>query len=393
VAPDEELTFRHQNLTQAVRDVTDKTSQGAVPVPAAVPVPEAVAIPAGQAGYLVRVAARAPSLHNTQPWRFKVRPDAIELYADYSRQLSIDPIGRELLISCGAALFGLRLAVRSLGRTPEVELFGEPARQPAEKARLRLLARVRLGAPAAMTAAERKLLEAVPHRHTHRGPFDPDPLPAGLLTGLQQDATTEGATLAVIDLDQAGRKVAAILTTATRDQDLDPVSRAEILRWTRDASSPARDGVPAHAFPAQPDRSPGQLPQRDFDLGRGLGLLAAGGPPAAVTAVLVTAGDAEEDWLQAGQALNRLLLHAASQWVFARLQTQPLQAGTIRALIGSRLALPGVPQMLLEFGVARIAPATGRRPAADLAATVQLPSGGPAGALTAPPGSTSGASR
>jgi hypothetical protein len=248
----------------------------------------------------------------------------------------------------------------------EVELFGEPAIQPAEKARLRLLARVRLGAPAPVTAAERKMVEAVPHRHTHRGPFEPDPLPAGLLTSLQQDATAEGATLAVIDPDQAGRELAALLTTASRDQDLDRVSRAEILRWTRDASSQARDGVPAHAFPAQPDRSPGWLPQCDFDLGRGQGLLAAGGPPAAVTAVLLTAGDGEEDWLRAGQALDRLLLHAASQWVFARLQTQPLQSGVIRALIGSRLALPWVPQMLLQFGVARTAPATGRRPTADL---------------------------
>jgi hypothetical protein len=128
-----------------------------------------------------------------------------------------------------------------------------------------------------------------------------------------QDATTEGATLAVIDLDHADRKLAALMATASRDQDLDPVSRAEVMRWTRDASSQARDGVPAHAFPAQPDRSPGRhgpglLPQRDFDLGRGLGLLTAGGPSAAVTAVLVTAGDGEEDWLRTGQALNRLLL-------------------------------------------------------------------------------------
>jgi nitroreductase len=368
VAPDEE-NLRRQNLTQAVRNVTDKTSQGAAPVPDAVRItaPETVVIPFGQAGYLVRVAARAPSLHNTQPWRFKIRPDAIELYADYRCQLGTDPIGRELLISCGAALYGLRLAVRSLGRTPEVELFGEPALQPAEKARLRLLARVRLGDPAPVTPAERKMLDAVPHRHTHRGPFEPGPLPAGLLTGLLQDATTEGATLAVIDLDHADRKLAALMATASRDQDLDPVSRAEILRWTRDASSQARDGVPAHAFPAQPDHSSGQLPQRDFDLGRGLGLLTTGGPPAAVTAVLVTTGDGEEDWLRAGQALNRLLLHAASQWVFARLQTQPLQAGAIRGLIGTRLALPGVPQMLLQFGVARTAHATGRRPAADLA--------------------------
>ncbi len=355
--------------------MTDKTSQAAAPAPAPAPAP----IPASQAGYLVRVAARAPSLHNTQPWRFKVLPDAIELYADYGRQLGIDPVGRELLISCGAALYGLRLAVRSLGRTPEVELFGESALPPAGKTQFRLLARVRLGDPAAVTSAERKMLAAVPHRHTHREPFDPAPLPAGLFSCLQHDAMTEGAMLAVVDPDHDGRKLAAIIAMSSGGQGLDaqgldPASRAEvheIQRWTRDASSQARDGVPADAFPAQPDRSPGcpdpgWLPQRNFDLGRGLGLLAAGGPPAAVTAVLVTAGDSEEDWLRAGQALNRLLLHAASQWVFARLQTQPLEAGTIRSLIGTRLALTGAPQMLLQFGVARIARATGRRPTADL---------------------------
>src|ERR1035438_3265480 len=240
VAPDEEPTQTF--LTQAVRDVIDKTSQSAVPVSDPVP------ISSGQAGYLVQLAARAPSLHNTQPWRFKVLEDAIELYADHSRQLRTDPIARELLISCGAALYGLRLAVRSLGRTPEVELFPESRRRPTEPARLRLLARVRLGGRAPITSDERKMLEAVPHRHTHRGPFEPAPLPAGLLTGLQHDATNEGATLSVVDLDHAGRPLAAIIAASSRGQDLDPASRAEIheiQRWTRDASSQARDGVPA----------------------------------------------------------------------------------------------------------------------------------------------------
>ena len=79
----------------------------------AVPI-QAAPITAGQAAYLDRVAARAPSLHNTQPWRFKATQDTIELYADQRRKLHVDPIGREMLISCGAALFGLRLAIRSL---------------------------------------------------------------------------------------------------------------------------------------------------------------------------------------------------------------------------------------------------------------------------------------
>src|SRR5262249_53957045 len=118
-----------------------------------------VPIPADQRDYLIATAARAPSVHNSQPWRFRVGEHAIELYAAPSRKLRVDPLGREMIISCGAALFGLRLVVRSLGYLPVVKLFPDPAR-------LRLLARVGLGAAEPMTGRERQMLEALPHRHT-----------------------------------------------------------------------------------------------------------------------------------------------------------------------------------------------------------------------------------
>jgi nitroreductase len=314
---------------------------------------------AAQADYLIGVARRAPSLHNTQPWRFTVSGDAIELHADAGRQLHVDPNGRELVISCGAALYGLRLAVRSLGYLPEVELLPEPAGR-------RVLARVRPGRPAPITADERKLLHAVPHRHTHRGPFEPDPLPADLFARLRDDARAEGATLTEIGPGPASEELMALLAAAGRRQDRDPRSRAQTWWWSRDVTSTARDGVPAHAFPARPSREAGQLPQRDFDLGRGLGLVPTGGPAPPVTAVLSSAGDGLADWMRAGQALYRLLLHAASQWVFAILNTQPLEDPATRTLIRDHLSLPGAPQMLLALGVSRTAHPTARRPAADL---------------------------
>lgn len=107
-------------------------------------------------------------------------------------------------------------------------------------------------------------------------------------------------------------------------------------------------------------------PQRDFDLGRGLGLLTVGVPVAPVTAALFTLGDGEKDWLNAGQALDRLLLRAASHWVFACLNTQPLEAVVTRTLVKNCLAQPGSPQMLLALGVSRTTHATARRAAADL---------------------------
>ena len=293
---------------------------------------QAVPIPADQVDFLIATAARAPSVHNTQPWRFRVGEFAIELYADTRRKLQTDPLGREMLISCGAALFGLGLAVRSLGYLPVVELLPDPAK-------LRLLARVRLGSPVPMTARERQMLEALPHRHTHRGPFDP---------GI------------------AYRQLADIVGAAGRRQDLDLIARTEMRRWSRAAADSARDGVPAHAFPASSGPERERLPQRDFDLGRGLGLLPAGGPPPAVTAVLLTPRDGRADWLRAGQALHRLLAHAASRWVFACLYTQPLEAAAIRALIKDRLALPGAPQMVLQLGLARTTRSTARRPPAEV---------------------------
>ena len=329
---------------------------------------------AGQAAYLIEVAARAPSLNNTQPWRFEVGERAIELYADARRQLREDPVGRELLISCGAALYGLRLGIRSLGYQPEMDTLGyqlEAGSFPP-RARQRPLARVRLGRAAPMTSEERKMLQAVPHRHTHRGAFDPGSLPAGLLERLRDDVAAEGATLVVIGDGPAYQQLTAILSSWSRWRDLYPTSPAEIrtqaetLRWTREAGSPARDGVPAQAFPASAGREAGRLPQRDFDLGRGWGFPMSGGPPAPVTAIMATPGDDQESWLGAGQALQRMLLRAASQWVFARLQTQPLQSASVRAQIRGSLTPAESPQLLLELGVARTSRPTPRRPTGDL---------------------------
>jgi len=259
---------------------------------------QAVAIPADQVDFLIATAARAPSVHNTQPWR--------------------------------------------------------------------LLARVGLGTAAPMTAKERQMLEALPHRHTHRGPFDPGPLPAGLLAGLQHDAFAEGATLAPVDPGIAYQRLADIVGAAGPRQDLEPAAWSEMLQWSRAAADSARDGVPAHAFPASSGPQRGRLPQRDFDMGRDLGMLPAGGPPPAVTAVLLTSADGRADWLRAGQALHRLLAHSASRWVFASLYTQPLEAAAIRALIKDRLALPGAPQMLMQLGLARTTRSTARRPPAEV---------------------------
>lgn len=327
---------------------------------------DGTALSRDQVHFLIETAARAPSVHNTQPWRFHISPAGLELFADWSRQLTaVDPFGRELLISCGAALYGLRLAVRLLGYLPLVDVLPD-ASQPD------LLARVRVGCQAPLGKSDWAGLAAVPHRHTHRGPFSAEPIPAGLLTRLQHDAVAEGASLVLLD-PPARAQLRQLARVAARWQHRDPDIRVEVRQWTRPPGSTERDGVSAYAYPPVPDGPdgppgsvPGKLAERDFDLGRETGRLDRDGPPPAASAILITAADTQADWVRAGQALNRMLIHAAGQWVFAALNSQPTESAALRDLVRTRLRLPGPPQLLLEFGRAHTASATARRPVGDV---------------------------
>jgi hypothetical protein len=318
----------------------------------------------------VEIAARAPSVHNTQPWRFRVAGDIIELHADPDRLLrQIDPVGRELVISCGAALFGLRLGLRQLGHVPAVQLWPDSA-QPW------LLARVWPGEHAAVNTVEAELLAAVPHRHTHRGPFTPGEISPRLLAALAVDAAAEGAELRFVESAGLISQLATLVDQAAADQDASAAISAETRRWLRPAGTDARDGVPEKATALQSDTTPQRFRQREFGASGGpAGRTGGSGPgsggaateptaatePPAATAVLVTAGDTADDWLRAGQALNRLLLRAATRWVFASLQSQPLESPRYRAQVRDVLDLKGQPQMLLQLGRANSALATPRR--------------------------------
>jgi hypothetical protein len=324
-------------------------------------------IPPSEMTDLIALAARAPSLHNSQPWRFRIDGSAVELRADPDRQLrQADPDGREMLISCGAALCGLRLGLRRLGFQPVTEVLPDPG-QPA------LIARVRPGPRERPGRDDWDLIAAVPHRHTHRGPFGPGQVPERLLDDLVRDAAAEGADLVLLSDPGQIHGLARLTADASRAQRATGENSAEARSWARPAGSTARDGVPARARsgPAvrpPPGRRPAgpaheRLPRRDFGLP---GDLPVGGALPSATAVLTTSGDEPADWIRAGQALHRLLLHAAGRWVFASLQSQPMESPGLRAAIRDYLRLSGHPQMLLQFGRANTAAATPRRPAAEI---------------------------
>jgi hypothetical protein len=151
---------------------------------------------------------------------------------------------------------------------------------------------------------------------------------------------------------------------AAAEQRADAEIAAELRRWIRPAGSTARDGVPAAARTFAAAGTLGaRMPRRDFGAP---GTEPADSAPPAVTAVLTTPGDTAADWLRAGLALQRLLLHAATRWVFASLQSQPLESPVLRRQVRTLLGLAGQPQLLLELGPANTALAAPRRPCSEL---------------------------
>ena len=330
--------------------------------------------PAEIAGYVVGEAVWAPSVHNTQPWWFSAGPSGLSLYADPTRQLPVaDPAGREMLISCGAALFTARLALRAAGYAPRARILPDPARPL-------LVARLSWEPGPAGTEYERQLSARVRSRRAHRGGFEPLPLAPALLAVLRECAGRYGAVLRVVTDEGTRAALAGVVRAAERALELDSAHVRERTAWTTPPGSTRGDGVPATGYPARAERTFPDFPSPDFARGRGWGqppLSIAPGRSAGVVCVLATGSDQPADWVNAGQALQRILLTCAACGVAVALHSQPFEVGWAGGLTGSR---PGLcPQLLLRLGTTVQTGAGVRRPPASVLFTGDGEPSGPAG--------------
>ncbi|MEV0202719.1 hypothetical protein [Nonomuraea sp. NPDC050691] len=204
-------------------------------------------------------AARwAPSVHNTQPWSFAISGEEISLRADVDRKLRLgDPSDRELLISCGAALFTIRTALRCEGVEPVVRVLPDPDRPS-------LVATITLGEAAEADERVRAMGRQIERRRTHRAGFTDLPVPERLMDGLVREARDEGARLTPVRSPVAVAMLAALTQAAQGAQSQDRVLTLELIRWARPPGSSRRDGVPAEGYPrTAPPTDPG-FPQRDY---------------------------------------------------------------------------------------------------------------------------------
>lgn len=319
---------------------------------------------------MVAAATQAPSVHNTQPWRFVSRDGRLEVWADPARRLPVlDPAGRALHLSCGAAIAMAEVYAGAHGVGCAVQTLPDPSR-PDHLADL-------VVADEGQAPREAELAAAITRRHTDRRPFDPRPVPDELVRALAQSVERAGCWLKVVSSVDDKATLAVTLARADEQLTADPDYRAELAAWTgRDES--ATDGLPAGALAGPAPAARGSsFRLRDFAAGSGTedsGSAAplADTPPTAEHPLVVVIGTSEDepvDWLTAGRGVGRLLLTAAASGLACSPMTQALEVEDTRARLTRDLGLLGHPQMVLRVGFPGGPPeraGTRRRPVEDV---------------------------
>lgn len=313
---------------------------------------------AEQLKFLLHYAVLAPSGHNTQPWLFAIVGDTLHLYADRTRALPVvDPDDRQLIMSCGAALFHLRVALRHYGITPRVAVLPDPDHRD-------LLATLRLGPPYETTLADHRLFMAIKKRRTNRLPYEERPVPEEVLQRLQEIALTKGATLNIIGNPVHQYALADLIADGDRRQGRDKRFRRELAAWVHPNRSRSRDGIPGYAQGVGDVLSyAGPFVVRTFDWGRGQAArdreLAEGSP---ALLVLSTTEDSPAAWMAAGEALAHTLLLAADYGLHASFLNQPIEVAEMRSQVAALAGGAPCPHLILRMGYGPDLPATPRRP-------------------------------
>ena len=198
------------------------------------PIPGTLGLTSEQVDGLLTTAGRAPSPHDSRPWRFRVTSRVIELYADPERALPVaDPDGREQRMACGAALFNLRLALHGYRIRPIVTFLPDRARPD-------LLAVIRHGGTKEPTPEQTRLLLAIPAQRVDRRPFSAAAVPRHEQHGLRRAALDEGAWLHVVHDRPERASLRTLVLRAERLQMADPDFRAELATWSARSAEQCR---------------------------------------------------------------------------------------------------------------------------------------------------------
>lgn len=318
--------------------------------------------PQEQSERLLHAAAKAslaPSIHNSQPWRFRIDTNSLELRADGHRRLHVlDPTARQLMISCGCALFNARVALAAERRDVVVERFPEPDDPD-------LVARLTLTGKSAPWTPLVRLEPAIERRHSNRRDFFERQVPEEVQWELSNAAALEDTVLLPISTDQDRATTARLVQDADAAENDDPAYLAELREWTTDIAS-RRDGVSSRSFPTDAEQR-GDIPIRHF------GVKVPGHLPAVSDSdadlclmILGTTEDTPYAWLRAGEALERLWLEATRLDYVASVLSQATEVRRTRQQLTEELGLSCHPQLLIRVGQAAPTVPTNRRDLHDM---------------------------
>jgi len=307
---------------------------------------------------VLTLATRAPSIHNTQPWRWRVGPTSLDLFCEPDLQLhNTDPDGRELILSCGVALNHCVVALAAMGWQAKVNRLPDP-QDPNHLATIEVH-------PHSPEQADIALAAAIPRRRTDRRAYSSWPVPGGDIAMMAARAARCGVMLRQVGaVDQMKR----IVAQAVRDHIGNEEYMRELTAWTGRYGSVA--GVPARNTPPSEPSAP--IPGRFL---AGPSLAQPSGVSAADDSAAILALGTENDdrlaRLRAGEATSVVLLTATAMGLACCPITEPLEIPETRdAVRADVFGSSGYPQMLLRVGWAPInadpLPSTPRRRLARL---------------------------
>lgn len=307
-------------------------------------------------------ATLAPSVRNTQPWRFVLARGGLEIHADPTRQSPLsDPTGRQMILSCGCALFNARASLAATGFDATVDRYPDPIR-PNMVARLTVARRAVLRSEVSDIAELDAVIEL---RHTNRRRFADEGVPREVVDKLIVAAATEGAGLVSITRPEDCQKIALLFHLLDENDKGDNSWRKESSDWNSDrlAVDYHRQGyvLPNPYTTTKVDQllSPIEVV-----------------PPWALSAestsnpnhcllFLGTTVDGPADWLRAGEALERTLLEVVRQGYAVSPYAKVLELVRIFGM-REELRLPIQPHVLLRVGRAPPTHLTRRRRLAEV---------------------------
>ncbi len=304
----------------------------------------------------VLLACRAPSVHNSQPWRWVAEGNAVHLFVDRNRTVpATDGSGREALVSCGAALDHLRVAMTAAGWGADTVRFPNPNNRDH-------LATLEFSATDQVTAAQRDRAGAILQRRTDRLPFDRPVYWNQFETVLRSTLDNDAVTLDVLDDEKRPRLVeASQLSEALRRDDVS--YHAELDWWT----SPfvLSDGMPPSALVSDTERLRVDV-AREFPVRGHQDRRPEVATDWSKILVLSTPEDTRPDILRCGETLSEVLLECTMAGMATCTLTHLIEASASRNIVRDLIGGRGEPQVLIRVGITpvmeTVEPPTPRRP-------------------------------